>query len=175
MPINILNIYTSGATEPRFFDVDRIEVLRGPQGTLYGASSMGGTIHFVSNAPDLHRFSGSTHSWVSDTQGGSINTEADSSVNLPLVDGVAALRIGALLDHESGWIDRNAAGTIAATKINEVNTAVVRATLDWHPTDGLSDRAVPVRPAGAHRRPGHVRARPAGIRVPDARAGEGER
>ena len=138
VPINILNIYTSGATEPRFFDVDRIEVLRGPQGTLYGASSMGGTIHFVSNAPDLHQFSGSTHSWVSDTQGGSINIEADSSVNLPLVDGVAALRVGALLDHESGWIDRNAAGTIAATKINEVNTAVVRATLDWHPVDGLS-------------------------------------
>jgi outer membrane receptor protein involved in Fe transport len=99
---------------------------------------MGGTIHFVSNAPDLHQASGSVHSWVSDTQGGSINSEADSSVNLPLVDGVAALRVGALLDHESGWIDRNAAGAIVATKINEVNTAVVRATLDWHPADGLS-------------------------------------
>ena len=138
VPINIVNIYTAGATEPRFFDVDRIEVLRGPQGTLYGASSMGGTIHFVSNAPDLHQFSGSAHSWVSDTEGGSINTEADSTVNLPLVDGVAALRVGTLLDHESGWIDRNAAGTIVATKINQVNTAVVRATLDWHPADGLS-------------------------------------
>lgn len=138
VPINILNIYTSGATEPRFFDIDRVEVLRGPQGTIYGASSMGGTIHFVSNAPDLHQFSGSVHSSVSDTEGGSINTEADSSVNLPLADGVAALRVGTLLDHESGWIDRNAAGSIVGTKINEVNTAVVRATLDWHPTDGLS-------------------------------------
>jgi outer membrane receptor protein involved in Fe transport len=138
VPINILNIYTSGATEPRFFDVDRIEVLRGPQGTLYGASSMGGTIHFVSNTPDLHQFSGSVHSWISDTKAGSINSEADSSVNLPLVDGVAALRIGALLDHESGWIDRNAAGAIVATKINQVNTAVVRATLDWHAAEGLS-------------------------------------
>ncbi len=138
VPINIVNIYTSGATEPRFFDVDRIEVLRGPQGTLYGASSMGGTIHFVSNAPDLHQLSGNVHSWVSDTQGGSLNSEADSSVNLPLVEGVAALRVGALLDHESGWIDRNAAGTIVATKINQVNTAVVRATLDWHPAEALS-------------------------------------
>lgn len=138
VPINILNIYTSGATEPRFFDIDRVEVLRGPQGTIYGASSMGGTIHFVSNAPDLHQFSGSVHSSVSDTEGGSINTEADSSVNLPLADGVAALRVGTLLDHESGWIDRNAAGSIVGTKINQVNTAVVRATLDWHPTDGLS-------------------------------------
>jgi outer membrane receptor protein involved in Fe transport len=138
VPINIVNIYTSGATEPRFFDLDRIEVLRGPQGTIYGASSMGGTIHFVSNVPDLHQFSASVHSWVSDTEGGSINSQADSSVNLPLVDGVAALRVGALVDHESGWIDRNAAGTIVATKINQVNSAVVRATLDWHPADGLS-------------------------------------
>jgi outer membrane receptor protein involved in Fe transport len=138
VPIDILNIYTSGATEPRFFDVDRIEVLRGPQGTLYGSSSMGGTIHFVSNAPDLHAFSGSAHGWVSDTRGGSINGEADSTVNLPIIDGVAALRVGTLLDHESGWIDRNAAGAIVATKINEVNTAVVRATLDWRPFEGLS-------------------------------------
>ncbi|MBS0398057.1 MAG: Plug domain-containing protein, partial [Proteobacteria bacterium] len=53
VPINILNIYTAGATEPRFFDIERVEVLRGPQGTIYGSGSMGGTIHFVSNAPDL--------------------------------------------------------------------------------------------------------------------------
>ena len=175
VPINILNIYTSGATEPRFFDVDRIEVLRGPQGTLYGASSMGGTIHFVSNAPDLHQFSGSTHSWVSDTQGGSINTEADSSVNLPLVDGVAALRVGALLDHESGWIDRNAAGTIAATKINQVNTAVVRATLDWHPIDGLSiEPSLFVQRVRTGGQDTFGLALP-DFRVPNPRAGEGER
>ena len=61
VPINVLNIYTTGATEPRFFDIDRVEVLRGPQGTIYGASSMGGTIHFVSNQPDLHKFSGTVH------------------------------------------------------------------------------------------------------------------
>src|SRR5882757_550992 len=64
VPINVLNIYTTGATEPRFFDIDRVEVLRGPQGTIYGASSMGGTIHFVSNQPDLQRLSGQVHSSV---------------------------------------------------------------------------------------------------------------
>ncbi|HTQ21227.1 TonB-dependent receptor, partial [Mycobacterium sp.] len=70
-------------------------------------------------------------------EGGAANGEIDSVVNLPLVEGKAALRIGGLFDHESGWIDRNAAGTIVDQKINHVNTSVVRATLEWRPTDQL--------------------------------------
>jgi iron complex outermembrane recepter protein len=139
VPINVLNIYTTGATEPHFFDIDRVEVLRGPQGTIYGASSMGGTIHFVSNQPDLDKFSGTVHSSVGGTQGGGINYEGDSVLNLPLVDGVAALRLGALYDHESGWINRvNPDGTTAARHINDENTTVFRATLKYQPTSQLT-------------------------------------
>jgi iron complex outermembrane receptor protein len=139
VPINVLNIYTTGATEPHFFDIDRVEVLRGPQGTIYGASSMGGTIHFVSNQPDLHKFEGQVHSSVGGTQGGGVNYEADSVVNLPLIDGIAALRVGALYEHESGWIDRaNPDGTIADRKINDYSTTVFRATLKYQPTEALS-------------------------------------
>jgi len=145
VPISVQNIYTTGATEPRFFDVDRVEVLRGPQGTIWGSGSMGGTIHFVSNQPDLNNFSGVVNSSVGGTQGGGFNYEGDSVVNLPLADGAAALRIGALYDHLSGWIDRFPVGPngvpdgpLAATHINSVNTAVVRTTLEWHPTDGLT-------------------------------------
>jgi len=138
VPINILNIYTAGATEPRFFDVDRVEVLRGPQGTIYGSGSMGGTIHFVSQAPDLTKFSGNVHSSLSGTDGGSLNGEIDSVINLPLVEGRAALRLGGLFEHESGWIDRNAAGTLVDRKINHTNTGVIRATLEWRPTDRLT-------------------------------------
>jgi iron complex outermembrane recepter protein len=145
VPINVLNIYTTGATEPRFFDIDRVEVLRGPQGTIYGASSMGGTIHFVSNLPDLEKYSGEVHSSIGGTERGGVNYEADSVVNLPLVEGVAALRIGALYDHLSGWIDRypygpngTPNGPIAATKINDANTTVIRATLEWRPIDALT-------------------------------------
>ena len=139
VPINVLNIYTTGATEPRFFDIDRVEVLRGPQGTIFGASSMGGTLHFVSNQPDLNKVSGLVHSSVGGTQGGGVNYEGDSVVNLPLVDGVAALRIGALYDHESGWIDRaRPDGSIAARKINDVNTTAIRATVKIQPTDALT-------------------------------------
>jgi len=68
-----------------------------------------------------------------------VNYEGDSVVNLPLVDGVAALRIGALYDHESGWIDRASPdGSIVARNINDVNTAVVRATVKIQPTEALS-------------------------------------
>jgi iron complex outermembrane recepter protein len=139
VPINVLNIYTTGATEPHFFDIDRVEVLRGPQGTIYGASSMGGTIHFVSNQPDLNKFTGEVHSSVGGTEGGGVNYESDSVVNLPIVDGVSALRIGALYDHESGWIDRvSPDGTIVAKNINDVDTTVIRATLKVQPTEALS-------------------------------------
>jgi len=139
VPINVLNLYSTGATEPRFFDIDRVEVLRGPQGTIYGASSMGGTIHFVSNQPNLNEYSGSVHTSVGGTQGGGLNYQGDSVVNLPLIDGVAALRLGALYDHESGWIDRvSPDGATVARNINDENTTVVRATLEWRPTEALT-------------------------------------
>jgi outer membrane receptor protein involved in Fe transport len=139
VPINILNIYTAGATEPRFFDIDRVEVLRGPQGTIYGSSSMGGTIHFVSNAPDLSEYHGDVHSSVGGTEDGGINYESDGVLNVPLEDGKAALRVGALYDHESGYIDRvSPSGGIVASNINNNNTTVIRATLEWRPVDALT-------------------------------------
>ena len=141
MPISGLNSYLSGQPEPRFFDIDRVEVLRGPQGTIYGASSMGGTLHFVSNQPDLSNFSGDVHTSVGGTQGGGFNYESDSVVNLPLVTGSSALRIGALYDRESGWIDRanpNNGYQVDARGINYNDTSVVRATLKWQPNSSLT-------------------------------------
>src|SRR5881392_2489638 len=67
------NIYSQGMAEPRFFDIDRVEVLRGPQGTLYGASSLGGTIKFISKQPDSKSFSGSASTEVSGTSHGGTN------------------------------------------------------------------------------------------------------
>lgn len=139
VPIDIPNIYTAGATEPRFFDIKRVEVLRGPQGTIYGASSMGGTIHFVSNSPDLTAFSSDVHAQVGGTEGGGINYESDGVVNLPLLQDKAALRVGALYDHASGWIDRvSPDGTVVARKINDQSTSVARATLELRPFEALT-------------------------------------
>ena len=124
-----------GATDRASSTSIASKVLRGPRRYDLRRQFHGRHDHFVSNQPDLNKVSGSVHASVGGTQGGGANYESDSVVNLPLVDGVAALRIGALYDHESGWIDRaNPDGTIAARNINDVNTTVIRATVKVQPT-----------------------------------------
>ncbi len=104
VPITVTNLY-NGAVEPRLFDLDRVEVLRGPQGTLYGASSMGGAIRFISNQPDLNAFGGSVDSQVSGTRHGGVNYDEQGVVNIPVVEGKAAVRLGVDIGEDSGYID----------------------------------------------------------------------
>jgi outer membrane receptor protein involved in Fe transport len=104
VPITVTNLY-NGAVEPRLFDLDRVEVLRGPQGTLYGASSVGGAIRFISNQPDLSSYGGSVSSLVSGTRHGGVNYDEQGVLNVPIVPGQAALRIGVDFGEDSGYID----------------------------------------------------------------------
>jgi iron complex outermembrane recepter protein len=92
--------------DPGLFDLNRIEILRGPQGTLYGAGSMGGTIKLVTNQPDLQHFGVNAHGAFSDTDGGGFNHTENAMLNLPLAPGIAALRIVGTNENISGWIDR---------------------------------------------------------------------
>ncbi|MBV8497232.1 MAG: TonB-dependent receptor [Gammaproteobacteria bacterium] len=91
--------------DPNLYDLDRVEILRGPQGTLYGSSSMGGTIRLVLPEPQLHKFSGSADVVGSGTDGGGGNGAANAMVNLPLGE-VAAVRIVGSDEYRSGWISR---------------------------------------------------------------------
>jgi iron complex outermembrane recepter protein len=92
--------------DPTLYDLNRVEVLRGPQGTLYGSSSMGGTVKLVPNAPQLGTFEASGENVISDTtSGGSINHQVNGMVNLPFGD-TAALRIVGTDNSDSGWIQR---------------------------------------------------------------------
>ena len=79
--------------DPEMYDLSRVEVLRGPQGTLYGAGAMGGTIKLVTNAPDPSRLYGTGESIVSGTEGGGINYTQNAMVNLPFASDKAALRL----------------------------------------------------------------------------------
>jgi iron complex outermembrane receptor protein len=84
------------------FDLNRIEVLNGPQGTLYGATSLGGTIRYIPNAPDLQSFGLNAGVEVSSTEHGHINHAYTGMVNMPIAD-VAAIRIDGYQVYDSGY------------------------------------------------------------------------
>lgn len=92
--------------DPDLFDLARVEVLRGPQGTLYGASSMGGTIRLITNQPDAHKTEGAVKLEGSDTQHGAGNVRVDAMYNVPLIDDRVALRVVGTYKAFSGFIDR---------------------------------------------------------------------
>lgn len=91
--------------DPNLYDLARVEVLRGPQGTLYGASSMGGTIRVIPHAPDLNRIEGSADATLSHTDGGRANGGADLMLNYSQSD-YWAIRAVVSDVYRSGWISR---------------------------------------------------------------------
>lgn len=93
--------------DPSLYDLARVEVLRGPQGTLYGGGSMGGTIRLITNQPKLDEFGGSVSLDGSMTKGGSHpNGTLSVALNIPLLKEKAALRLAATESYVGGWIDR---------------------------------------------------------------------
>lgn len=148
---------------PDLYDLDRVEVLRGPQGTLYGSSSLGGTVRLIPYAPELNTFGASGEEQVSFTvSGGGLNHQENAMLNLPLGD-KAAVRIVGSLTKNSGWIKRLVIADGAVTTdtgtypnvsrpgnfytaplqeaLNGVNTTRVdsiRAQILWKPVDNLT-------------------------------------
>jgi len=98
-------------TDIRLYDMDRVEVLRGPQGTLYGASSMSGTIRFIPRAPDLNNLGGYLTMEGSETSHGSGNYNFNGAVNLPIIDGVLSLRVVGWKLYDSGYVNQIRVGT----------------------------------------------------------------
>jgi iron complex outermembrane recepter protein len=91
--------------DPHIVGVDRIEVLRGPQGTLYGAESMGGTVRIITAQPNVDALSGQVHSSGSYTEHGSWNELAEADVNVPLSNTIA-FRASGYYQFDSGWFDK---------------------------------------------------------------------
>ena len=107
-PLSASAVALNGRTviDPDLFDLNNVEVLRGPQGTLYGAGSMGGTIKLVTNKPKLGAFEAATDVNASYTDsGGSANGGGSGMINIPIGD-VVALRVVGTERYISGWIDR---------------------------------------------------------------------
>jgi len=144
--------YSIFSADMKLVDMARVEVLRGPQGSLYGASSLGGTLRSIPNAPDLRERSANVSVGRSLTaRGGDPNTSLTGMINIPLAEDRLALRIAAYDMHNGGYVDNIAPEVpwaIAETqryggpiKYDANNGAVdfkgVRSTLRWQPNDQL--------------------------------------
>lgn len=122
--------------DPMAFDFERIEVLRGPQGTLYGASTLNGLIKFVTVAPDLDDLSGTASVDLSTTRHGGTNGTLRGVVNAPIVSGKIAVRAGGFYSHDAGYIE-NIAGS---GKANEADIYGGRIDVLLKPSDPLTIR-----------------------------------
>ena len=103
--ITTKNFFYDGAAQPRLFDLERLEVLRGPQGTLYGDSAEGGAIRYITPKPDLTKASSSFTSDYSQTEHGGNNYFEGGVFNWPVVSGVFAIRGSVGYTSDAGFID----------------------------------------------------------------------
>lgn len=92
--------------DPALFDLDRVEVLRGPQGSLYGAGSFGGTVRYITNQPNLTETHVSAKLTASGTEHGGFNEEVDGLINQPIIPGYVALRAMVFDRNNSGYLYR---------------------------------------------------------------------
>jgi iron complex outermembrane receptor protein len=119
------------------FDLNRIEVLRGPQGTLFGSGSLSGTVRYITNQPKLDKFESTLEGTVSGVQGGEIGGDLKGVVNMPLSP-TAALRVTAYGSQFPGFIDAIQPGGSVDKDVNDGWRAGIRASLLFKPTDDLS-------------------------------------
>jgi iron complex outermembrane recepter protein len=122
--------YGPGGEDINMTDLKRVEVLRGPQGTLYGAGSEGGTVRYITNQPDLSQFGGDVNYEGEDIDGASaaFGSYADGVLNIPLITNTLGLRIVAWDRDDQGWIS---SPTRNVDRVNGVRLAGGRVALRW--------------------------------------------
>jgi iron complex outermembrane receptor protein len=127
---------TTNATQvsPYLVDMERIEALPGPQGTLFGSSAETGVLRYITNRPDAKAFSGQYSATGFSTQGGAPSYEVDGHLNIPLIDDKLAARIVGFYSEEGGWID-NVYGTDLAQDNN--NAAAVKSNSNKYTVEGM--------------------------------------
>lgn len=123
-----------GGLDVRPLDIERVEVLNGPQGTLYGQGAMGGTVRFLTHNPVIGETSMTATADVSTTKGGAPSNRLSGVANVSLND-VAALRIAGTFENFGGWIDAPTAGK---KNINDGELSQIRVKGLFHLTDRLS-------------------------------------
>jgi iron complex outermembrane recepter protein len=130
---------------PELFDLDRVEILRGPQGTLFGAGSEGGTVRFIQTEPGLRTFSGYVRSEAATTKYGDPSYEMSAAAGGPIIDSTLGFRLSASVRHDGGYVDRvnydqNTLQFLgnAESNANWQRTVTVRGALKFAPADNLT-------------------------------------
>src|SRR5579872_157613 len=127
-------------TYPALFDLERVEVLRGPQGTLFGAGSEGGTVRFISPDPSLSRSSAYARSEMAATSHGDPVYEIGVAGGTPIIDDSLGIRASVSYRHEGGYVDRVNwhTGQLASDAANSNRTLTARIALKWAVAEGLT-------------------------------------
>ncbi len=121
--------FGSVAPFPALFDLDRVEMLRGPQGTLFGAGSEGGAVRFIQPEPSLNEESLYVHSEAGSTKNGAPSYEAGVAVGQPLVPDVIGLRLSVSTRHDGGYVDR-----VNVDPLTNLVTGTAQANANWEDT-----------------------------------------
>ena len=120
------------------FDLERIEVLKGPQGTLYGGGSMGGTLRFITKKPNAEKIEGKFSVEGSTVRHGDSGYQVNGMVNIPLIENQLAVRIVGFKRDDPGFVDNTA---LNQDDINDVDAEGGRVSLRWTPTDDFTATA----------------------------------
>ncbi len=137
--------YSAPDPDLRLADIERVEIMRGPQGTLYGGGSLGGVVRIATRQPDLDRYQASVLAGLSQTQDGGGGDELEVMANLPLIPGKTALRAVAYRDRQDGYIDNVFLGL---KRVNGSHREGMRASLrtvisdHWTATLGLTRQSI---------------------------------
>ena len=123
--------------DPSLYDVESVEFLRGPQGTLFGSGSLAGALRILTRDPDPDAFDASFLGDLGITGSGSLRQRYNAMLNIPLAQDTLALRVVGFSRDEEGYIDNVGTGIENA---NSLRSWGGRATLLWEPTDRLSAR-----------------------------------
>jgi len=132
--------------DPNLYDVKRVEILKGPQGTLFGQASMGGTVRVILNSPDLKDFDANAAVSYSSTTGGDPSSSLDAMVNIPISTDTLAVRLVGSLRDDGGYVDwypaplntlvpRGRSTHPYVQSANDGTLEAARAEVLWKPTE----------------------------------------
>jgi iron complex outermembrane recepter protein len=140
-PIQMRSVgFNPDDTLPKTFDLERVEILRGPQGTLFGAGAEGGAVRYILTQPSTTGTSTNVRTEGSYTEYGQPNAEFGIAHGAPIIDGTLGFRASVWYRYDGGWIDRvdPTSGAVINHNVNFANTVVARLAATWQPVNSLT-------------------------------------